>query len=207
MSTRRLSLEAAVGRALKIYPALKYYFLSGQDTLLRFVRLQNHFNNSLVQIYILFYQSVLHVFTKFNLFLQRDDPLIARLHGWIQQFLRNPECKFLTVAALANSELKEIEFKNPRYQKEGKRLFLKMPQCQIWMVSFSCADHTPSRLKTSLVLFKDVITSLRGIKDVFYLLGFILNLNLLWNEYHCLLMCAFNKHHYCTTIYESIYVE
>ena len=127
MSTRWLSLEVAVGRALKIYPALKFYFLSEQDTSPRFVRLQNHFNDAMVEIYLLFYQSVLQVFIKFNLFFQRDDPLIARLHGSIQQFLRNLGCKFLTVAALANSEPKEIEFENPRYQKEGKWLFLKMP--------------------------------------------------------------------------------
>ena len=127
MSSRWLSLETAVGCALKVYPALKSYFLSEQDTLSRLVRLQNHFNKALVEIYLLFYQSVLQVFIKFNLFFQRDDPLIARLHGSIQQFLRNLGCKFLTVAALANSEPKEIEFENPRYQKEGKWLFLKMP--------------------------------------------------------------------------------
>ena len=80
-------------------------------------------------------------------------------------------------------------------------------QCQIWPVFFSCADHIPSKLRTSLILLKDVITSLRGIKDVFCLLGLILNLNLLCNEYHCLLLYGFNKYHYYTTIYESIYTD
>ena len=154
---------------------------------------------------MLFYQSVLQAFIKFNLLLQRDDPLIARLHGSMQQFLRNLRCKFPTVAALANSDPKEIEFKNPRYQKEGKWLFLKMPQCRIWTVFFSRADHIPSRLRTSLILLKDVITSLRGIKDLFYLLGLIVILKLPCNEYHCLLLYAFSKYHYYTTIYESIY--
>ena len=127
MSIRWFSLEAAVGCALKIYPALKSYFLSEQDTSPCFVPLQNHFNNAVVEIYLLFYQSVLQVLIKFNLFLQRDDSLIARLHGSIQQFLRNLGCKFLTVAALANSDPKEIEFENSRYQKESKWLPLKMP--------------------------------------------------------------------------------
>ena len=127
MSTRSLSLETDVGRALKIYPVLRSYFLSEQDTSPRLACLQNHFKNTLVEIYLLFYQSVLQVFIKFNSFLQHDDPLIARLHGSIQQFLRNLGCKFLTVAALANSDPKEIEFENPRYKKEGKCLFLKMP--------------------------------------------------------------------------------
>ena len=127
VSTRWLSLEAAVGLALKIYPILKSYFLSEQDTSPRFFRFQNHFNNALVEIYLLFYQSVLQVFIEFNLFLQHDDPLIARSHGSIKQLLRNLGCKFFTVAALANSDPKEVEFENPRYQKEGKWLFLKMP--------------------------------------------------------------------------------
>ena len=68
-----------------------------------------------------------------------------------------------------------------------------MPQCQIWMASFSYTDHILIRLRTSVILLKDVITSLRGIKNVFYLLGLILNLNLLCNEYNCLFLYAFNK--------------
>ena len=61
-------------------------------------------------------------------------------------------------------------------------------KCQIWMVFFSGADHIPSRLRTSLIFLKDVKTSLSGFKDVFYLLGLILILNLLCNEYRCLLL-------------------
>ena len=72
---------------------------------------------------------------------------------------------------------------------------------------FSCAYHIPSRLKTSLILLGDVVTFLSVIKDVLYRLGLILNLNLLCNEYHCLLLYAFNKYHYYITIYESIYTE
>ena len=117
VSTRCFSLEAAVGCALNTYPALKSYFLSEQDTSLRLIGLQNHFSNALVEMYLLFYQSVLLTFIKFNLFLQRDDPLIARLHGSIQIFLQNMGCKFLTVTALPNSDPREIEFENPRYQK------------------------------------------------------------------------------------------
>ena len=79
MNTRWLSLEAAVGRALKIYPSLKSYYLYEQDASARFVRLENHFNNALFETYLLFYQSAFQVFMKFNLFLQRHDPLIAYL--------------------------------------------------------------------------------------------------------------------------------
>ena len=57
------------------------------------------------------------------------------------------------------------------------------------MVSFSCADHIPSRLRTSLILLQNVMISLRGIKGVFYLLGFILNLTCFamnTNSYCCM---------------------
>ena len=100
---------------------------------------------------------------------------------------------------------KKSNLKIQDIKKEGKWLFLKMPQCRIWTVFFSRADHIPSRLRTSLILLKDVITSLRGIKDLFYLLGLIVILKLLCNEYHCLLLYAFSKYHHYTTIYESIY--
>ena len=57
--------------------------------------------------------------------------------------------------------------------------------------SFSCADHIPGRLRTSLMLLKGIITSLTEIKDDVYLPGLIFNLNLLYNEYHCFLLYAF----------------
>ena len=95
---------------------------------------------------------------------------------------------------------------NLKIQDTKKKVNSYSWKWQIWMVFFFCTDHIPSRLWTSLILLKDVITSLRGIKDVFYPLSLILNLNLLYNEYHCLLLYAFNKCHYYTTIYESIYL-
>ena len=108
-------IRSCCGRVLKIYPSLQYFFLSKQDASTRFVLLENHFNNALFETYLLFYQSAFQVFMKFNLFPQRNDPLIARLYGSIQQFLRNLGCKFLTVAGLANRKTKEIKFLNPRY--------------------------------------------------------------------------------------------
>ena len=68
---------------------------------------------------------------------------MARLHGSVQQFLRNLRCKFLTVAALANSDPKEIEFEKPRYQKEGKWLFLKMPSAKYGRFSFLAQITSP----------------------------------------------------------------
>ena len=75
VSTRWLSLERAVERILKVYNGLKSYFLSESESQARFKRLHSIFSNPLSEVYLLFYQSILPVFSKFN-FLQREDPCI-----------------------------------------------------------------------------------------------------------------------------------
>ena len=88
ISTRWLSLEAAVGCALRLLPSLTSYFLSQEDKSPRFGRLREHFENPMLEAYLLFYQFSLKVFIKLNLLLQREDPLISRFHGHIQRFLK-----------------------------------------------------------------------------------------------------------------------
>ena len=88
ISTRWLSLEAAVGCALRLLPSLTSYFLSQEDKSPRFERLREHFENPMLEAYLLFYQFSLKVFIKLNLLLQREDPLISRFHGHIQRFLK-----------------------------------------------------------------------------------------------------------------------
>ena len=66
----------AIERVLKQYNGLKSYFLSESFSQARFVRLHNMFDNPMTEVYMLFYQSVLPLFTCFNLLLQRDDPCI-----------------------------------------------------------------------------------------------------------------------------------
>ena len=93
VNTRWLSLERAVCRVLQQYDPLKSYFLSegvllqivqlhGHTIFLpdecnvRFQRLHNLFVLPMTEVYLLFYQSALQTFFKFNKFLQREDPLI-----------------------------------------------------------------------------------------------------------------------------------
>ena len=62
ISTRWLSLETAVERALKLFNGLRSNFLSEGCTEARFNRLRRLFDDPLSEIYLLFYQSVLPVF-------------------------------------------------------------------------------------------------------------------------------------------------
>ena len=89
--TRWLSLEAAVGHALRLLPS---YFLS-EDKSPRFERFREHFENPILEAYLSFYQFSLKVFIKLNLLLQREDPLISHVHGHIQRFLKKLTLKFL----------------------------------------------------------------------------------------------------------------
>ena len=74
----------AVERILQMYAASRSYFLSEGMKEARFVQLMKLYENPMFEIYLLFIQAVLPVFTTFNLFLQRDAPQIFILHSQIQ---------------------------------------------------------------------------------------------------------------------------
>lgn len=119
MSTRWLSLESAVNRSLKIYPSLKSYFLSEDNAAPRFVRLKAHFEKPITEIYLLFYQSSLQLLIKLNLKLQRDEPLISRLHGEIKQFLKKLAAKFIKISEITEP-YDAISYDRLENQKPGK---------------------------------------------------------------------------------------
>ena len=107
-STRWLSLERAVSHVLQQYAALKSYRLSeGTYTSMhavmqtssldhvyfcidndapRFQRLHALFLKPTTEVHLLFYQSVLQLFIHFNMFLQREDPLIPVLYDQMLSF-------------------------------------------------------------------------------------------------------------------------
>ena len=97
ISTRWLSLEAAVTRILKQYESLKSYFLSENEKGNRFERLVEKFQCPMTEVYLLFYQYALQSFIRFNLYLQREDPLVSKLHTQIQRFLKDLACKFIRI--------------------------------------------------------------------------------------------------------------
>ena len=58
----------------------------------------------MLEAYLFFYQFSLKVFIKLNLLLQRQDPLISRVHGHIQRFLKKLALKFLNLVEIDESD-------------------------------------------------------------------------------------------------------
>ena len=79
ISTRWLCLEICFNSELKKYEGLKSYFLTASGADDRSRRLKTPFRDPMLEIYLLFYQGVLPVFTTFNKYLQREEPLIYQL--------------------------------------------------------------------------------------------------------------------------------
>ena len=94
-STRWLSLEKAITRILELYNSLASYFISNDESQARFKRLHDKFSKPMTEIYLLFFQSVIPTFTRFNQLLQREDPSIYLLHSQIRAFVKNIICRFI----------------------------------------------------------------------------------------------------------------
>ena len=88
VSTRWLSLEAAVEHVLKVYNGLRSHFMSESCSQARFQRLQLLFGAPMTEVFLLFFQCALPVFNHFNLFLQREDPCIHLIHEHCESLLR-----------------------------------------------------------------------------------------------------------------------
>ena len=73
------SLEKCCDRELKSFPALKAMFLSRDESEARFLRLKHSFEDILTEVHISFYTSALPMFTRYNKFLQRSDPLAHKI--------------------------------------------------------------------------------------------------------------------------------
>ena len=121
VSTRWLSLEAAVTRSLKIYPSLRSYLLSvNEENGPRFKRLVEHYSKPMTEIYLYFYQSVLQMFITFSLYLQRHDPQIPTLHDKIDNFMRELAGKFAEIDAVYEADvISSLDVDNAEILKEG----------------------------------------------------------------------------------------
>ena len=75
------------------------YFIAESSTA-RSQRLTTVYGNPMSEVYLMFYQAVLQLFVHFNLFLQRDDPLIPVLHSEVNGFLKKLLTRFIKVAAV-----------------------------------------------------------------------------------------------------------
>ena len=74
----------------------------------------------MLEAYLLFYQFSLKVFIKLNLLLQREDPLISRVHGYIQRFLKKLVLKFLNLDVIdENDNPAQSDFEDTNNQRSG----------------------------------------------------------------------------------------
>ena len=120
ISTRWLSLEAVVSPVLRLLPLFTSYFLSEEDKSPQFERLREHFENPMLEAYLLFYQFSVKVFIKLNLLLQREDPLISCVHCHIQRFLKKLALKFLNLDIIdENNNPAQIDFEVFNNQKSS----------------------------------------------------------------------------------------
>lgn len=120
-STRWLSLEKSVTRALQQYESLKSYFLSEKSSQARFKRLQAAFHDPMTEVYLLFYQSALQIFIQLNQFLQRGDPLIGAVSQALQRFQRLLACKFIPPAIVKAAKSHE-DLLDSKQWPQGMRL-------------------------------------------------------------------------------------
>ena len=88
VNMRWLSLEKVITRTLLHYQSLKTHFLSEDESVARFKRLQTAFSNPMTEVYLPFLQSALQIFVNLNLFLQREEPLIGAMNSSLTRFLK-----------------------------------------------------------------------------------------------------------------------
>lgn len=120
VSTRWLSLEIAIERCLKQYPSLKSYFLSNNEPQARFNRLHVAFEDPMTELHLLFFQSVLPIFTNANKFLQREEPLIYLLRSHLMSLFKKLLSKFVeprTIAA-AGDDVHLVDFESNQLGNE-----------------------------------------------------------------------------------------
>ena len=110
MSKRCLSLETAVTQPSIISTfAIVFFYLKRVD--------QNHLER--LEVFLFFYQYALQSFVNFNKYLQREKPLLSRLHDQIQQFLKRIACKFLQTDFVASVDMFSDVWREQENQKSG----------------------------------------------------------------------------------------
>ena len=111
VSTRWLCLEMCVNRELKKFEGLQSFFKSEEypgDK--RFERLQDNFNDKMLEVYLLFYHAVLPCFTNFNKLLQKEEPLIYTLHDAQQRFMNKLASRFVKPEVIQIHKEENISF-------------------------------------------------------------------------------------------------
>ena len=113
-----------VQRLLKQHEALKSYFESEEESVNqdRLARLKKRFSDPMTEVYLLFYQAILPVFTSVNLMLQRTALMIYLVRGFLFSLVRNTMGKFIR-PELSDEQLVQIDFSNSEHQLKANKLF------------------------------------------------------------------------------------
>ncbi|XP_039635344.1 uncharacterized protein LOC120545230 [Perca fluviatilis] len=74
------------------------------DNQARFRRLQKAFSDPMTEVYLLFFQATIPVFTSFNLLLQREQSSIFLLHDEMMNFIRKLCTKFTVPSSAAGRQ-------------------------------------------------------------------------------------------------------
>ena len=121
VSTRWLSLQRAIERVLKQFNGLRSYFLSEACSEARFVRLKGIFSNTITEVYLLFFHSVLSVFNCFNLLLQREDPCIHLVYDQCESLLKKLMGRLVPASIIdaASSAINDIDYSSNNQLSDG----------------------------------------------------------------------------------------
>ncbi|XP_071059765.1 uncharacterized protein [Pseudochaenichthys georgianus] len=134
-------------RILQQYEPLASYFKSSDEKQPRFRRLLEAFSSPMTEVYLLFYQATLPVFSTFSLLLQREKSSIFLLHDEIRSFIRKLLSKFLKPAALQHQELHDILYKDPSNQLPGEKLVIGFTTRGTLNRLLDAGDITPQQVQ------------------------------------------------------------
>ena len=106
-----LSKEVCITRVLKQYPSLKSYFTSQDDLKSdpRLIRLKKYFSLPMTEINLLFYQSVMPLFTDLNKLLQNEEPKLHVLRKEMYMFLKKILGRSIQVHVYGDKDLATID--------------------------------------------------------------------------------------------------
>ena len=102
---------------ISIFPIIFFLFQEGRPNHLE--RLEALFLDFITEVFLFSYQYALQSFLSFDKYLQREEPLLSRLHDQIQQLLKRIACKFLQIAFVGNEDMFGGGWRKQENKKSG----------------------------------------------------------------------------------------
>ena len=102
----------------------------------------------MTEICLLFFQSVLPTFNRFNLLLQHEEPSIYLVADGVQSFLKTLLGRFLTIASIVSADyIENVDFMNPNDHLHNDDLAVGMIIKQCLHKCLENDDITPQDVK------------------------------------------------------------